>query len=122
MRSRYTAYVIGHEKHLLNSWAPETRPKLLDLENNRLKWLELIVHSDSIDQRDETKGEVDFSARYIEQDQVCELRENSRFIRNGGLWYYLDGKTEITKTKIGRNSPCPCGSGRKFKRCCLGGE
>lgn len=22
--------------------------------------------------------------------------------------------------KIGRNDPCPCGSGRKFKRCCLG--
>ena len=21
--------------------------------------------------------------------------------------------------RIGRNEPCPCGSGRKYKRCCL---
>lgn len=24
------------------------------------------------------------------------------------------------KVKIGRNDPCPCGSGKKFKKCCLG--
>ncbi len=25
---------------------------------------------------------------------------------------------ERTSTKVGRNDPCPCGSGKKFKKCC----
>jgi hypothetical protein len=27
---------------------------------------------------------------------------------------------EPVKAKVGRNQPCPCGSGKKYKRCCLG--
>jgi len=119
MRSRYTAYVLGHENHLLNSWAPDTRPANLGLENSKAKWLGLTIHSGSIDPTDDNKGRVDFSARFIEHDQVCELRENSIFIRQAGLWYYLGGTPRTTRTKIGRNGPCPCGSGKKYKRCCL---
>ena len=120
MRSRYTAYVLGHETHLLATWAAETRPERLNLEDSKTKWLELTIHSESVDPVDESKGNVDFSARFMEHDQVCELRENSIFMRQDGLWYYLGGTPKITRTKIGRNGPCPCGSGKKYKRCCLG--
>lgn len=27
-------------------------------------------------------------------------------------------KTVVKGTKIGRNDPCPCGSGKKYKKCC----
>jgi len=121
MRSRYTAYVLGNEKYLLDSWAPATRPQALSLEENRVKWLGLTIHSAETVLPADSVGRVDFSARFIEGDQVAVLRENSRFIREKGLWYYLDGSCDITKTKIGRNAACPCGSGKKFKRCCLAG-
>ena len=120
MRSRYTSYVIGHTAHLISSWAADTRPADLNLEESKTKWLKLVIHSESIDPNDDNKGWVDFSAHFIEQDQLGELREKSFFIRRNGLWYYHSGTPEITKTKIGRNGPCPCGSGKKYKRCCLG--
>lgn len=121
MRSRYTAYVLEKENHLLATWAPATRPEKLSLQGNRLKWLELVIHSETVDQPDHNTGEVDFTARFLDHDLLCELRETSSFIREEGLWYYHDGKTDLAKTKVGRNGPCPCGSGRKFKRCCLNG-
>jgi SWIM/SEC-C metal-binding protein len=27
-------------------------------------------------------------------------------------------KTKIAEKKVGRNEPCPCGSGKKYKKCC----
>ena len=118
MRSRYTAYVLGNEPYLLATWAPSTRPAALDLEAHPVKWLQLTIHSHQHEELTGT-GEVDFSARYLDRDQLCTLRENSRFVRQEGLWYYLDGTAATHRKKIGRNSPCPCGSGKKFKRCCL---
>jgi len=32
---------------------------------------------------------------------------------------YNKSKTIVKEKKIGRNEPCPCGSGKKYKRCCL---
>jgi len=121
MRSRYTAYVLGNEKYLLDSWAPATRPQALSLKENRVKWLGLTIHSAETVLPADSVGRVDFSARFIEGDQLCVLRENSSFIRENGFWFYLDGSCDITKTKIGRNAACPCGSGKKSKRCCLAG-
>ena len=40
--------------------------------------------------------------------------ERSRFLKENGQWYYIDG----TRPQFGRNDPCPCGSGKKFKKCC----
>lgn len=116
MRSRYTAYVLLDEEYLLTTWDPATRPKKLNLKENPVKWLALTIHS-SVDTTE--SGEVDFSAEFIEQDHLCEIREASNFSRKSGLWYYFDGVNELNKKKIGRNSPCPCSSGKKFKRCCL---
>ena len=43
-----------------------------------------------------------------------------RFARQEGEWYYVDGIMGVrprTAPKIGRNDPCPCGSGKKYKKC-----
>lgn len=122
MRSRYTAYVLGKEDYLLTTWDPSTRPDSLSLQENQVKWLKLTIHSAMRDiPADCDMGEVDFSAEFLDQDQLCTLRETSRFMRHTGLWYYVDGSCRISREKVGRNGPCPCGSGKKFKRCCLAG-
>jgi SEC-C motif-containing protein len=49
------------------------------------------------------------------------LEEASRFRREAGRWYYLEGRPTLTRLKPGRNEACPCGSGRKLKQCCGAG-
>jgi len=68
---------------------------------------------------EDTVGSVDFTTRYIEGGQLSHLREKSEFLKEDNLWYYLRGEADIKKSKLERNKPCPCGSGKKFKRCCL---
>lgn len=118
MRSRYTAYILKKEEYLLATWHSSTRPARLELEKTEVKWLSLDINSHSHDTANDTMGEVEFTARYLEAEQLCSMHETSRFTRQHGLWYYLDGTCEINCEKIGRNTLCPCGSGKKFKRCC----
>ena len=65
-------------------------------------------------------GIVEFVARFQAQDQTRALQERSRFRREVDQnWVYVDGETVLRPAKKpGRNAPCPCGSGRKFKQCC----
>lgn len=121
MRSRYSAYVIKDENHLLATWAPSTRPQSLSLENDRSQWLQLSIHDHLIDTGTGDHGEVEFRATFIAGDELCQMHERSRFIRKKGLWYYLDGENHMEKKPINRKAACPCGSGKKFKRCCLSG-
>ena len=67
----------------------------------------------------ENSGYVYFKAFYIEQNILVTLSEKSRFIRKNEKWYYQDGDTDIEKSRIPLKSQCPCGSGKKFKRCCM---
>jgi len=89
MRSRYTAYVLGDEPYLLATWHPSTRPAQVPLEPGA-KWLGLEVR----DQRepDAAHAEVEFVARYKAESRAVRLRERSRFVREGGRWYYVDGE------------------------------
>ena len=59
-----------------------------------------------------------FRATHRDGDGFAVLEERSRFVRENGHWFYLDGEHTVTPLKPGRNDPCPCGSGRKFKKCC----
>ena len=117
MRSRYTAYVIENEKHLLTTWDPSTRPASISFEHGKVKWLGLTLHSCSEEGNPGDRGQVEFTASFIENDQLCRMHETSNFIRNAGLWFYLDGSCELKRETLGRNATCPCGSGKKFKRC-----
>ncbi|WP_163336900.1 YchJ family protein [Desulfopila sp. IMCC35008] len=121
MRSRYTAYVVKDERHLLATWAPSTRPQSVALDKDQTKWLQLRIHDHTVDIGSGDTGEVDFQATFIAGDELCHMKERSRFICKKGFWYYLDGENSIEKKPINRKAVCPCGSGKKFKRCCLTG-
>ena len=65
----------------------------------------------------DTKGRVEFIAHYQHDQVISQAHEDSRFVCEQGQWFYLDGNLK-TAARPGRNDPCPCGSGKKFKSCC----
>ena len=88
MRSRYSAFVRAHEAYLLATWHTNTRPPIA-LSRDGTQWLGLQV------QRASSEGEqgvVEFVARYKLQGRAHRLHEVSRFVRELGRWYYLDGE------------------------------
>ena len=90
MRSRYSAYTLAQEPYLLATWHPSTRPAVLDLNTEpRAKWLELQVKRHQ--QADDSHADVEFIARYKIGGRAYRLHETSRFVREEGQWYYLDG-------------------------------
>ena len=119
MRSRYTAFVHKHEKHILASWHKKNRPEKLNFQDHPVVWLGLSIHEVRDGAKNDVTGIVDFTSTYIENGQIAKLRECSQFLREEGLWYYLGGECTVKREKVERNAPCPCGSGKKFKRCCL---
>jgi SEC-C motif domain protein len=118
MRSRYTAFTLANNQYLMDSWAQETRPKEIYAEEESIQWLNLEVEKCEKGSSGDEDGYVTFTARFLSSGHLCRLHEKSSFIKDGGLWYYLDGETESDTEKVGRNAPCPCGSGKKYKRCC----
>lgn len=90
MRSRYSAYVMGLEDYLVSSWHPSTQPQPPLLEPGaRLKWLRLKVIEHRI--IDDDHAEVEFEARCLENGVRRDLHERSRFVRERGHWFYIDG-------------------------------
>jgi SEC-C motif-containing protein len=93
MRSRYCAFVLQNEAYLLATWHPSTRPASLNLaEDAPDRWLGLTVKAAS---QDGDHGTVTFVARWKVGGRAGRLSETSRFVREDGRWYYVDGDTEI---------------------------
>jgi len=114
MRSRYTAYVLGRHAYLYATWHPSTRPMAGSLGGTDLVWIGLeIIRTNATD----AEGEVEFLASHVDRGKGKRLHETSRFLREDGHWLYVDGDCRVGD--IGRNETCPCGSGRKFKHCCV---
>jgi len=90
MRSRYSAYVLGHHDYLLATWHPRTRPAELPGAEPGLRWLGLEVRSVSV--TDDTHAVVEFVARHKRDGRAGRLHETSRFEREAGCWYYVDGE------------------------------
>lgn len=89
MRSRYSAYVLGLEAYLLATWHASTRPGVLDLAADaNLRWLGLEVLS-MVEKVD--RAEVAFVARYKVNGRAGRMEELSRFVRESGRWFYVDG-------------------------------
>ncbi len=122
MRSRYSANVVNNTAYLLASWHPSTRPRSLDGEQ-RPDWCGLTVLAVEGGAEDETEGMVEFRATFRVGGREQVLHERSRFVREKGRWLYVDGDLVPDRVKnspkIGRNAPCPCGSGKKYKKCCF---
>ena len=96
MRSRYTAYALGHSAYVLSSWHVSTRPPRLDLsqdiQHGRWLGLSVINHTENAN-----AAEVEFVARYKPKSGPAQrLHERSRFVREGGLWFYVDGDLYTT--------------------------
>ena len=89
MRSRYSAFVLDQLAYLLDTWHPSTRPALLEPNPPGLKWLGLTVKRarDS----DADHATVEFVARSRLAGRASRMHEVSRFVREGGRWYYVDG-------------------------------
>jgi SEC-C motif-containing protein len=117
MRSRYSAYVMQDADYLVATWHASVRVESLKSDISagfaNTQWLGLTVFEEA-QGRDEREGFVSFVARFMDQGQESAIIERSRFLKESGRWYYVDG----TRPQLGRNDPCPCGSGKKFKKCC----
>lgn len=88
MRSRYTAFVLEHEDHLLASWHPVTRPPHVAVGVQ--EWLGLDVLDTVAGGPDDESGVVEFEARFRDVDeQVRVLHERSSFAKDGGRWLYV---------------------------------
>ena len=86
MRSRYSAYVLGLIEYLLATWHGSTSPG--DLELPPVKWLGLEVrHAEESGDA----GVVEFVARLRDGGRAQRMHETSRFVRQDGRWYYIDG-------------------------------
>lgn len=90
MRSRYTAYTLLREDYLLATWHTSTRPASLDLAADAAtKWIGLEVKRH--EQQDTDHAIVEFVARYKVNGRAHRLHEVSRFVREDGRWFYVDG-------------------------------
>jgi len=89
MRSRYSAFVLGRVAYLEVSWHASTRPTGLTLEPGQ-KWLGLEVKRHRVIDADH--AEVEFVARSRLGGRGVRLHETSRFVREDGRWYYVDGE------------------------------
>ena len=124
MRSRYSAYCLVEADYLLQTWHYTTRPQQLTLEDE-LNWTGLnvlkVVEPALVSA--EMTGFVEFVASYRCAGKAGKMHERSRFQLLDGDWYYVDGvqiPVDVPQpmSKAGRNDPCPCGSGKKYKKCC----
>lgn len=115
MRSRFSAFALQLEDYLETSWHPDTRPNHIQLEpGTQWKRLEIISASN-----DSLQGYVHFKAYYQEKNAWHLLEETSKFLFENGHWLYHSGNYQPQTFQPTRNEPCPCGSGKKFKKCCL---
>lgn len=124
MRSRYTAFARGNLDHIVNTYAKESRdihtpPGVRDMFGS-VDWIDLRILDTSLGDESDQIGVVEFAARFRQDGKVLTHRERSNFRRENGQWVYVDGVTPDAGAagKIGRNDPCPCGSGKKYKKCC----
>lgn len=132
MRSRYTAYTRGDIGYIAATLAADQRRAFDAVAANywatRATWLSLRIVSTTRGGADDADGVVSFVATYREGGRTIEHHEVSQFRRDDdGAWRFVSGDTRAVVTeqkrtagaaKVGRNDPCPCGSGKKSKFCC----
>ena len=128
MRARYSSYVTGKVEFLKTSATKAVQAEF-DEKSSRAwsaaaKWHGLEIIRTEKGQRDDTTGVVEFRALYTANGEFCNHHEVSTFVKEEDGWKFEDGglvgETPIVREepKIGRNDPCPCGSGKKYKKCC----
>ena len=127
MRSRYAAYVLGKVDHIMDSLHPSHRKgvdrKATELWSREATWKSLEIVATEGGQEADTTGVVEFKAEFDVKDSPQVHHEKATFEKKDGRWYYVDGDIQGQKTvvregpRVGRNDPCTCGSGKKYKKC-----
>jgi SEC-C motif-containing protein len=126
MRARYSAYVGAQMDFVFETTHPDHRQDY-DHAGTRewaesSEWLGLEIVGTRKGGAADEQGEVEFIARFNEKGAPREHHENAQFKKENGQWYFTDGSMvkpkPILVNKIGRNDPCTCGSGLKYKKCC----
>ena len=128
MRARYTAYATGEIDFIMESLHPEHRK---DVDRNATEawsknatWKGLEIVSTEAGGPSDDRGKVEFIARFDLGGVAQVHHERADFARHNGRWYFVDGEQMAQKPvvregpRIGRNDPCTCGSGKKYKKCC----
>lgn len=127
MRSRYTAFATDHVDYLIETSTPHAL-KDFNVEQARhdakqVQWQGLDILETQAGGANDNEGFVTFVFHYRFQNKNQSQHEKARFCKVGDAWLYddsvLDPKGEPVRIeKTGRNDPCPCGSGKKYKKCC----
>ena len=130
MRARYSAYVTGDIDFIESTHSLENRDGL-DVEettrwSSESEWLGLEILGTNKGEPGDTEGTVEFKATYSKNGLSNVHHEISTFKKTDGKWYFDKGEVIPTTIatvvregkKVGRNDPCPCGSGKKYKKCC----
>jgi len=127
MRSRYTAYAEHAIDYILDTCVKDEKDHIDANEtrnwSEKSKWLGLKILSTEKGGLLDTEGTVEFEATY-EADNLKEIHhERARFKKQDGRWLYVEGDVRPNTVvragpKVGRNEPCPCDSGKKYKHCC----
>jgi SEC-C motif domain protein len=125
MRARFCAHVNRDFGFLHRTHRPTAHKPYVPLPGEpTTRWTRLVVHSHAPGLTPDT-ATVDFSAYGIEDGAEHVLQEKAEFVREGGAWLYTRALREgpepfrNTAKRPGRNDSCPCGSGKKFKHCCM---
>ncbi|MFO0566746.1 MAG: YchJ family metal-binding protein [Polyangiaceae bacterium] len=128
MRARYAAYALGEVDFVLASHTPEAGKDVdraqTEAWSKNSKWLGLEVLSTEGGGAEDTTGTVEFVAKYKVKNVTLEHRERAKFEKHGGKWLFADAEpiagppVKHEGPRIGRNDPCTCGSGKKYKKCC----
>jgi SEC-C motif-containing protein len=128
MRARYSAFASGSVEFIKKTVLPSS---LAEYDENatrewslKSKWLGFEILNMTGGKENDTEGVVEFVAAYSVKDAAMKHHEIAKFKKENGTWYFCDGTIVQPKPfireepKTGRNDPCPCGSGKKFKKCC----
>ncbi|HJV34059.1 YchJ family protein [Geomonas sp.] len=128
MRSRYSAYVKVETDYIFETTHPKHREGYDHAGTKQwaesAEWQGLEIVSTKDGGKDDTVGEVEFIARFSEKGKSMVHHERAQFKKEKEGWLFTDGhaagerQQPIISNKIGRNEPCPCGSGQKYKKCC----
>jgi SEC-C motif-containing protein len=122
MASRFTAYAVKNYQYIFDTYSEPFRQdisvELLEQSDQGVEWLSLNILSF---ETNSNRGKVEFVAMYRQQQDFYRLQEISDFVKQNGEWLYTTGTIDPDSGIFfpGRNDTCPCGSGKKFKKCCL---
>lgn len=125
MRSRYSAFCTKNDLYLVRTLHPSQRQKngqqSLDDSIAHKHWISLTLISTSHGKKTDDTGTVEFIAQYEYKGSFHQHHELSTFVKEDAQWFYVSGEyyepSKMLQLKFGRNTPCWCGSGKKYKKC-----